>query len=566
MAFVQAMMNTKDVMKKGVNGEDVYTEKGVESYLLTLFTMLVRDINSDYIQQHVETIFKNGTLEEQRDLFVMAFQTRDIRGGKGERNLFFQFLHSLYQFDKTVVIHLLPLVPEYGCWKDMWNIIKYVPELETNVLEVVKKIFLEDKEKQEKGQLKGLSLLAKWLPREQSQPELAKKIAKYIYDDIPSEKKRLITYRKEVSSLNKVLKTVEINMCNKSWSKIIPEVVPGRCMKIHKNAFLNKPVKSKDDETLRYPEDKDRNQCRKNFLEFIEELKSGKKMAHGANVILPHELVTITLSSRTSKEEHEINQGQWNSIREKTLELGGLGKSIAMCDFSGSMDGLPKLISLALGILISEVTHDSFKDHILTFDQSPTWHSFAGLSTLQEKVESIDGHLGVGLNTNFYKASMSIVQKMVEHRVPVGEEPENLIVLTDMGFDSASKSCTSYNLCDSDSDSDSDTDNSNKESVWKSQLQKIKEAFVHGGEQVWGKGKGWKVPRIVIWNLRAAFNDFHAKAKEEGVVQLSGWSPSLLKVLQTSGVQVRTPLEGLRSILDDVRYDPIRTIWNQLHP
>jgi hypothetical protein len=215
-----------------------------------------------------------------------------------------------------------------------------------------------------------------------------------------------------------------------------------------------------------------------------------------------------------------------------------------MSDFSGSMSGLPKLISLALGILISEVNHDSFKDHILTFDAQPTWHSFSGYTTLKEKVDSISRQLGQGMNTNFFGACMSILERMKAHRVPVGEEPEDLIVLTDMGFDEASD-------CSSD--------------TWTTQLTLIQDAFHQAGEEVWGVGKGWKPPRIVIWNLRAEYNDFHAKADQEGVLQLSGWSPSVLKVLQTKGIQPETPEQGLRAVLDDCRYDPVRAIWNALH-
>jgi hypothetical protein len=39
---------------------------------------------------------------------------------------------------------------------------------------------------------------------------------------------------------------------------------------------------------------------------------------------------------------------------------------------------------------------------------------------------------------------------------------------------------------------------------------------------------------------------------------LSGWSPSLFKVLQTDGVVSWTPLQALRAQLDDERYEPVR--------
>jgi hypothetical protein len=66
------------------------------------------------------------------------------------------------------------------------------------------------------------------------------------------------------------------------------------------------------------------------------------------------------------------------------------------------------------------------------------------------------------------------------------------------------------------------------------------------------------MPRIVIWNIAATSTDFHATADTEGAIMLSGWSPSLFKVLQTEGVVLQTPYQALRLQLDDERYDPVR--------
>ncbi len=65
------------------------------------------------------------------------------------------------------------------------------------------------------------------------------------------------------------------------------------------------------------------------------------------------------------------------------------------------------------------------------------------------------------------------------------------------------------------------------------------------------------MPRIVIWNLRAAFKEYHAKADRKGVLALAGWSPSALKVL-ADGIKVTTPYESMRAVLDDKRYDRVR--------
>ena len=436
------------------------------------------------------------------------------------------------------------------------TVIRVVPELEKDIFEVTVKTFKEDLVKCHSGQQSKMTLLAKWLPRENSGtfPGLARKLANEIYNFEDSERKRIVKYRKDTSMMNKALKTVEINMCGKSWAEIKPEAVPGRCLKIHNKAFLNEPLKKHTGKSLRFPDNEDRMECRRHFQEFVEALAKGEKKAHGANVVMPHELVVKALSCHVSQDELGINQGQWDSIREETLKLGGLGKCVPMCDFSGSMNGLPKLISLALGILVSEINHSAFKDHILTFDAEPKWHSFAGKNSLKEKLDSIRGDLGQGLNTNFYKACMRIVEKMKQAKVPVGEEPEDLIVLTDMGFDAASRENGYYGR------------SVTKDAGWNTQIQQIRDEFKKAGEEVWGEGNGWKPPRIVIWNLSAQYKDFHAKADQEGVVQLSGWSPSMLKALQKGGIQVMTPYMGMRAILDDERYDEVRKVWNEVHP
>ena len=553
MAFVQAM-KSQDTTNVGINGADVYTEEGVGDYRVSLFTMLNRGLEAEYIQDYVAKIFKRRINDEMRDLFVMAFQTRDVRGGKGERRLFQHFISTLYKHDKEMVYNVICLIPEYGCWRDMWELLKAIPELEPIIFSITKKQFGDDLYRCHSKQQSKMSLLSKWLPRENSgnYPGLARGLANHIYNFEESERKRIVRYRKDTSMMNKALQTVEIDMCGKSWAEIKPENIPGRCLKIHNKAFLNEPVKKSYISSLRYPDSEDRMECRKHFQEFVEALNRGEKKAHGANVVMPHELVVKALSCHASDDELGINQGQWVSIRNESQKLGGLGKCVPMCDFSGSMNGLPKLISLALGILVSEINHNAFKDHILSFDAEPQWHSFAGFTTLKEKLDSIKSSLGQGLNTNFYKACMKIVEKMKQAKVPVGEEPEDLIVFTDMGFDAANQEHGYYEA--------------NAAPKWDTQIEKIRNKFKKAGEEVWGEGNGWKAPRIVIWNLSAKYKDFYAKADQEGVVQLSGWSPSMLKALQKGSIEVITPYLGMRAILDDERYDEVRKVWNQVHP
>lgn len=537
MAFVSAM-SAQSAMKTGVNGEVVFTETGVGDLRVALFTMLSRDLSDSYIRDQITKIANSDDVNDEiiRDMFVMAFQTRDIRGGKGERNLFHTMFLNLYKHWPTQCLRLIPLIPEYGCWRDMWEFIerdsREAPEIVKTILSHTRVVFEKDLAHMKEGNPSSMSLLAKWLPREKSKtyPYTAHILATVLFP-IPKKTEKSkhyqnMMYRKTIAEMNSALKTVEINMCGGQWAEIVPAHVPGRNFKIHRKAFLNESIRRGHAGELRKPNNEDRMECRRHFLEFIQDVKEGNASAKGANVVYPHEIITSILNiNNEHASEIDMLTAQWNAIREGMKQ--GLRKSVPMCDFSGSMSGLPLLISFALGILISETNHPSFRDHILTFDSTPRWHSFKGMS-LYQKVHSVNG-IGEGLSTNFYGACRRILDRMIEHKVPLGEEPEDLIVLTDMGFDAAAKSGTGK---------------------WEGQLEQIRREFKDAG--------GWNPPRIVIWNLRAEFKDFHAKSDTDGVVMLSGWSPNILKALQTNGVQVKTPIEGMRAALDDARYDAVR--------
>lgn len=530
MAFIAAM-SAPDTIKVGVNGSDVYTEDGVGDRRVTLYSSLIRGFSIVDIHKNVETLM-NGSLEVMRDLVVMAFQTRDIRGGKGERLLFYDLMSSILVLRPEWAFSLLSLVPEYGCWRDLWEMYHLMTP---SVCEVIHKIvrlqWIVDTNVVSPS---TPSLLAKWLPREGSRHKfLATKLANVLFPDISEvDCARKRAYRKAVADMNRRIDTTEIKMCGNTWSDITPRKVPGRLMKRNKRAFFNKSINGE----VRYPNNKDREECREHFETHMADVKSGKETMKGAHTTMPHEHVhEILHSSDYSKETENVIQAQWDAIRGETVKSGGLDRCVFMCDFSGSMDGVPMEVSLALGILGSEITSPAFKDHILGFSETPDWISFTGKTTLREKVDYvIHNGFAQGLSTNFQAAANKILERLIQYKVSVAEAPTDLIVLTDMGFDYANHSIK--NVVE-------------KTNVWQTHFDMIRQAF---------QKHGYEPPRIVCWNLRAEYNDYHATAHEVGVVQLSGWSPSAFKIISTGGVRVETPYQGMRRILDDTRYDKVR--------
>ena len=465
----------------------------------------------------------------------MAFQTRDIRGGKGEKTLFYSLMSSILAERPEWAYVLLKLVPEYGCWRDIWEMYYLMtPSVCETIHQIVRAQWIVDINAMKQSETANLSLLAKWLPREGSRYTfLATKFANLLFPEISEvNDARKRAYRKAVADMNRRLDTTEIKMCGRVWSTITPRKVPGRLMKRNKKAFFNLTKKGE----VRYPDNTDRDMCRKNFEDYMVDVTAGKETMKGAHTVLPHEHIhELLYSMYTSKETEDVIQAQWNAIRQETAKAGGLDRCVFMCDFSGSMDGVPKEVSLALGILGSEIASPAFKDHILQFSEKPAWISFLGKKTLREKVEyATQNGFAQGLSTNFQAAADKILERLIEHKVPVEEAPTDLIVLTDMGFDDASLTRGSY---------------VNKTSAWQTHFDMIRQAF---------QTHGYEVPRIVCWNLRDEFKDYHATAHEVGVVQLSGWSPSAFKAITAGGVRVETPYQGMRRILDDTRYDKVR--------
>jgi Domain of unknown function (DUF2828) len=593
MAFVSAM-NSAPLTKYGVKGSDVYTEAGVGDLRVALFQQLVRGISDATVTDTIHRAFKDpsATKTQLQDYAVMTFQTRDVRGGKGERDVFYAMLLALFNENPQAIAPLIRLIPEYGCWKDCWKLWErcsgtvHQAEIRNTIVDLAKWFYFEDLAKlQGKENLsligqwfnfkdlaklerkESLSLLGKWLPREKSKfHELAVRFADVFHPEIVDSKGRLRMYRKNCAKLNAELKTTEVNMCGHTWAEIEPSAVPGRLLKIARKAFLNEIVERKGKpvrrgytknaapkDNLRHPDDADRMACREHFQALTKKALSGEVTMKAADVVYPHELVAkhMFYHNHLSTDESDLLQAQWNAIRDKAAaESVGLQACVPMSDFSGSMSGVPLEVSMALGILISEINHPAFRGYLLGFDSTPSWIDLHDKPTLQSKVHHAR-RFAQGTSTDFQAACDLILRRLVEHKVPTADAPKDLIVFTDMGFDVA---CGAHQNGYYTGNSYS---HNVKKQPWETQVQMIRRNFAD---------HGYTAPRIVLWNLRAEYKDFHAKADEEGVVILSGWSPAVLKAIAKNGVQVKTPYEGLRELLDDTRYDKVRDAWSAAVP
>ena len=226
-----------------------------------LTEQLTRDVPYAFLVEAMTPFLNETALEE---LVVIAFHLRNVRGGKGERQLFRDMMGIFYEFNPMLVMFLLPLIPEYGYWKDVFYLSTTLPHLLRPTMDLCLRQLLEDELKVRQGFQP--SLMVKYIPKQKKKYKMfANSFAKHLYPEIDCHSLRMAKTRKRLSALNQA--TVEVKMCANNWSSIEPAEVPAIAMKKYEAAFLNS----------RGIANENREECRKKFQEFLARNKVYKE-------------------------------------------------------------------------------------------------------------------------------------------------------------------------------------------------------------------------------------------------------------------------------------------------
>ncbi|GAV61454.1 LOW QUALITY PROTEIN: DUF2828 domain-containing protein, partial [Cephalotus follicularis] len=288
--------------------------------------------------------------------------------------------------------------------------------------------------------------------------------------------------RKEVLvPLHKVLELPEVFMSANEWNSLPYTRVASVAMKNYKGLFLK--------------HDGER------FYEYLENVKSGKaKIAAGA--LLPHQIIAALKDDDGGK----VAELQWARIVEDLSKKGKLKNCMAVCDVSGSMEGIPMEVSVALGLLVSELSEEPWKGKLITFSEDPELHMIEG-DTLLAKAEFVR-MMDWGGSTAIQKVFDRILEVAIENKLSEDQLIKRLFVFSDMEFDHA-------------------CGNSTKIEVWETDYQLMQRKFRESGYN--------KLPEIVFWNLRNSSST--PVAKQSGVALVSGFSKNLLTLfLEEDGI------------------------------
>ncbi|TYG77637.1 hypothetical protein ES288_D03G210600v1 [Gossypium darwinii] len=200
---------------------------------------------------------------------------------------------------------------------------------------------------------------------------------------------------------------------------------------------------------------------------YLEDVKAGKSTI-AAGALLPHEIIA-ELNKADDEQVEQVAELQWQRMVNDLLQKGKLRNCMAVSDVSGSMHGIPMEVSVALGVLVSDLSEKPWKGKLITFSESPKLILVEG-ENLKEKTEFVRD-MEWGGNTDFQKVFDLILKVAVEGNLKPEQIIKRLFVFSDMEFDQASMS------------------------PWETDYDVIVKKFTQ-------RGYGDVIPQIVFWNLR----------------------------------------------------------------
>lgn len=477
------------------------------------------------------TSMRNGITRDDMFLFCEAmnedleyaikwlFFARDVRGGMGERDVFQRFYMQYAELYPNEAKATLKLVAEFGRWKDVIDIINIDQDNNLGGLELVKDVFYTDIQNRMAG--RPISLLAKWMPSINASGKArqqAKRFAKYF--DFSYE-----AYRKVLSKLRAYLDVTEVKTCANRWDEIDYNKVSSNANKRYMNAF-----KKHDGE--RYME-----HCAK----ALDATSNDVKMH--ASVLFPHEIwEKYTQLPGLSYYECENRSYGWGhssepapadisleAIWKNLADMGDCGNTMVVVDGSGSMTTAcgypvrPINIARSLGVYFAERCQGEFNNILMEFSSHPKLIDLNGCETSRDKVVELSKYTDCS-NTDIEAVFMLILQSAINANMKQSDLPDRILIVSDMEFDTA----TNQTRC-----------------VYgmKALFNELADRFAK---------YGYKLPKLVFWNVNSRTKTIPMTENEMGVVLVSGFSPNIMSMVMSDQTD---PWLALKEKLDSNRYD-----------
>ena len=314
---------------------------------------------------------------------------------------------------------------------------------------------------------KPYSLLAKWMPSENTSSQKTRILAKKARMVLRLSSKE---YRKVLTALRKGLNIVESKMSANEWNKVIYNTVPSYAMLRYRNAF-----KMHDYER---------------FQKYLDSVKAGRVKIN-SSTLYPYDLVHKYNMSEYPQEDSVVEE-QWKALPNY---IEGENNILIMADVSGSMYWRPLETSIGLAIYFAQRNKGAYSGLYMTFTDKPHFISIGKNDSLYDAVIKVK-NTDIGYSTNLEAAFKYILNFAISNRVAPYEMPSALVVISDMEID---RYLSTHNF---------------------DFLQMMEKMF---------NSYGYNLPKIILWNVEARNDTF--LTQDKNVIKVSGQSTSVFKRL-----------------------------------
>lgn len=489
------------------------THKSTNSALLDLFGM-----GAAYRKRSDEDcilLFRNAFAENPAYALKCLFYIRDVRGGQGERRFFRVCMRDLAKQNPEAAARNLRYVPEFGRWDDLYLFID--TPLEDAAFNFMKEQLALD------VQCKTPSLLAKWLKSENASSKETKRLARKSAAAFGMTPKQ---YRRTLSILRERINVLERLMSAGKWDEIEFDKIPSKAGLIYKNAFAKHDI--------------ERMKSERNIQSYEDFAKSADTKVN-AKTLYPYEVVEKGLEVTGRR------GGYWYNIVNTPLDAtnrlmankywdnltdyfnGANLNALAVVDTSASMRGTPLNVAISLGLYCAERAGGPFAGHYVSFSSRPQLIKTEGVDFCDKIARIYDTNLCQ--NTNIEATFDMLLNTAIANRCSQDDLPQNLIIISDMEFDSGTSRCSWYS-----GGATFDT-------------QTLMESI----RQKWA-AHGYVMPKLIYWNVDARQNNIPEDIGCGLVSYVSGFSPSIFQTIMSG----KTGYELMKEKLDSERYAVIQ--------
>ena len=465
--------------------------------------------------EDVILLFHNAYKENPSYALKCLFYLRDIQEGQGERRFFRICLRHLALTDPRKMARLIQFIPKYGRWDDLYSLVN--TPVEAAVFQFIKEQLALDVHS------KTPSLLAKWLKSENASSAETKKLGSLTRKYLNMSHKQ---YRKTLSILRERINVLERLMSAGKWDEIEFDKIPSKAGLIYRNAFARHDV-----ERMKAAKD--------NVVSYADFAKDTTTKVN-AKALYPYEVVAKVIDKTYHGwfgKPYEVNMDDieramvnkyWDNLKD--YFNGATFNGLAVVDTSGSMSGTtaaaPINVAISLGLYCAEKASGPFAGHYISFASRPQLIKTEGVDFV-DKVRRIYATNLVD-NTNIEATFDLILGTAIANNCKQEDLPQNIIVISDMEFDSARRTSYSYG----------------------SKLPP-KETLMESIAQKWAV-HGYKMPHLVFWNVDARQNNVPMR-DEYGITFVSGMSPVVFEMVMSG----KTAQDLMYDKLNSPRYEEI---------